>query len=409
NPYLLTVHTVADNDVFTNAGFLLSNWRINRTIQEHFDGIPQLKEDGSGIEAELLANSQAQAQGSAQQQVQAGSIPGVPQTSGVGSADKQAVGQKGTTLLSQQHHTQSMLNVSPLMQQMASPLTTTYSQLVSTQFGLPSYPQALLPIMLRFMNLTLLSQQQLIKWPESAIETFGMPLIEAIEHLLSQQIHGKVNPELIKSASTSVVIQSRDYVNDQFGLGDGTDRAKSGMGGYSESVSGLKGVTGGTQNNQGTPQKSNANTQQTPRPSAVTSTPKPKATASQGQTQMTNTQQNQKPQNNPAGNQPTKATTGRQGVMSGSGKGEEIQLTPIEQELRNAPQAQHSERIRLLLAHYDALLIFMKEQGALLGPLKPEYFMPHADFARYSADVYVASVYHFPVPDFNQILFAIQR
>ncbi|KAA6384776.1 MAG: hypothetical protein EZS28_019695, partial [Streblomastix strix] len=255
NPYLLTVHTVADNDVFTNAGFLLSNWRINRTVQEHFDGIPQLKEDGSGIEVELLANSQAQAQGSAQQQVQAGSIPGVPQTSGVGSADKQAIGQKGTTSLSQQHHTQSMLNVNPLMQQMASPLTTTYSQLVSTQFEMPSYPHALLPIMLRFMNLTLLSQQQLIKWPESAIETFGMPLIEAIEHLLSQQIHGKVNPELIKSASTSVVIQSRDYVKDQFGLGDGTDRAKSGMGGYSESVSGLKGVTGGTQNNQGTPQK----------------------------------------------------------------------------------------------------------------------------------------------------------
>ncbi|KAK2945450.1 putative Cilia- and flagella-associated protein 47 [Blattamonas nauphoetae] len=69
----------------------------------------------------------------------------------------------------------------------------------------------------------------------------------------------------------------------------------------------------------------------------------------------------------------------------------------------------HPDRLQAILSHYSAILAFIREYGGHVSNLKPEYFLNWNDYARFVADVYVSSRFHYPIPDVNEILFAVQK
>ncbi|KAK2949545.1 putative Cilia- and flagella-associated protein 47 [Blattamonas nauphoetae] len=182
-------------------------------------------------------------------------------------------------------------------------------------------------------------------WPESMIEQFGQPLWEVLEDILGEKIQGRLLAEIMQTMT----------------------------------------MTGNT-------------THAAPPVSSVIRTP------------MSPSKQ---PVTPTARNRDTQRISLPQTMSSQRGLGRtqaKNQLPPpIEDDSVKDRPIVHTERLQAILSHYTAILAFIRSYGGGVSELRPEYFLKWADYARFVADVYVSSRFHYPVPDVNEILFAVQK
>ncbi|KAA6402292.1 MAG: hypothetical protein EZS28_002185 [Streblomastix strix] len=406
-PYILPINAIADNSVLTTTGFLLANWKIGRIYCEKIDGIPMLKDDQQGVELDIQAEKQAiQAaldQNKEKQENKDDMMPGrlnslqhFQQKNAPSKQSQPKLAQQQLAQQQQQQQQQAQGNPQGLGGgQYGVNFTTT----LLPSFGQPNYPSSLGNILLKFMNTNLLTSQ-IVSWPYSAIEQYGIPIFEAIEHLMNISIPSKTsnglegqNPSLLSDEQNS---PSNIGVIDPFNAGQVIKKSK-----------GIK-----TQ----------------PKPPLVLPLPNVVSKfGSGGMNQQQLQQQTKKPITNvntqgsvqqqqqgiQSSNPLTPVTPSRASITNQSNRGSQLQYiseedqNEIDQYWNKEPV--HTEKIQFILRHYNAVLDFMKEQGALLAPIKAEYLLSHQNYSKFAADCLISSPYCFPSHPFSEALFAIQR
>ncbi|KAH7821511.1 putative flagellar associated protein [Monocercomonoides exilis] len=413
NPFPLVVHAIADNDLLTTAGFYLSTYRLNRIVQDKLDMPPYLKEDPSGIDGESLMSGAVSSGLAAAGVGQIGALSSTTATSIKAASSNRSRNERdagnaaSSANPSQQTDTDRVLTalstsrgddgLSESARLKASAATNSSSSSMESapsssrqlpngsfiscsggQFGLPHFPSSLSNTLVSFMNSCLISTQ-LVSWPQSAIELSGMPIVEAVEALVGHPIPGRATTETIQTASTQF---NPDWLFPAL-----SDEASVCMSPVARG-SGLNASISA--------------------PLSSSVSPKSSHSREIGDTLLNATMGSTRHFSEK--NRTTTATSigigGGSMLMAGASP-TTAALALIQQQMQRV--IPHSDRIKILLQHYDAILTFLKEQGALIAPLKPEHFLSHADFIRFSTDNYVTSVFLYPVPDYNHVLYTLQR